>query len=381
VIVVLAWLVLLFFGIWWLTRRIGSGVETIQRGVLRRSVPVGRPVEQPTIDEVPREFAAWESRLRRYEPSAERPLVVFGIEVRGRFPIPVATQIVLAASIFDLEEGLSDPPLEHVYSRAEATREPHSPAWHVFVDFGLVNPTQGFRQWTDVLAVVPGTLLPPGEGFRHYRVLVVAYDAANQPTFDHGMVDGDVLWAASHDFRWEHEGPGYRQIGQKQLGRAAALMEFAVAAVDPAGSHPATTRALERFIERTSAEAMFKHRFVPRGFLTGVLEGILSRASIQPLALDPILDFMKGAPAAELLPAFELAIELLVERGDSAGRIPSLLAIADRLGVPRTQLQAQIDKAAGSLAAGATTSAALRDVLGIDPGWDPPRVRAHLATL
>jgi hypothetical protein len=346
----------------------------------RPNVPPGSALAPAKIDRVPAEFATWESRVRRFDPGPTRPELVLGIDVRGRFPITAPTKFILAASVLDVgpHGPNEEPPLRAVLTPDPTLQEADTLAFHTASSIGVVDPGSGFLQWSPALAILPAQLVPPEEGKRHYRILLVAYDGERPPRFDHGMVEGDVLWAASHDFDWEFFGEGYRTTELERLRTETTIMEFAIATTDPKAEHPATRARLERWIEERLADAEFDEDFDREEMLTSALDKAFARARRGSLDLERRVRALLQADDIQAHRAIALALDLLLERGDPAGRIAGLLEHGEKLGIPRADIQAMIDKRVGGLA---SNSDELHAVLGIDPSWDEARVRAHLATL
>jgi len=365
----------------WMLMRIGwAAWRTKEETVQRPRIPLGSALPPAKIDRVPEEFAKWESRLRRFDPGPTRPELVIGIDVRGRFPVAAPTNLVIAASVLDVGPHRPDeePPLKAVLTPDPSLQEPDSLAFHSQAPLGLVEPGTGFLQWAPTLSILPERLVPPEEGTRLYRVLLVAYDEAQPPRFDHGFVEGDVLWAASHDFTWEFFGEGYRTTELERVRTEQTILEFAIATTDPKAEHPATRAGLERWIEQCLAFTEFDETFDRREALTRALDEAFARARRGSLDLERRVRSLLQADDIDAHQAIALALDLLLERGEPAGRIAGLLEHGEKFGIPRADIQAMIDKRVGGLA---SDSDELHAVLGIDPSWDQARVRAHLATL
>ena len=345
-------------------------------------VPAGRRVAPAKIEQVPDEFAGWESRIVRFEPGEYRDHVVMGIDVRGRFPITEPTQVVLAASVFDVEPGKPDDEtlLAPVLSVDPGAREDESPAFHCSIDFGVADPGTGFRQWAATIAIVPVTLVPPEEGTSHYRILLVAFDASRPPKFDYGVVEGDVLWAGSHDFRWEFEGEGYRTTERERVRVETRMMEFAISAADPTGKDPLTRTRLEDWIAKRANWARLDPDFDRPGELNAALTHVLEKAGRGEIDIERNTRALLASSDEEARNALGLAFDLLIDR-DGTGRIAGLIALGERLQIPRADVQVMIDKRVGGLAREETKTEDLRALLGINPEWDKAQVKSHLTAL
>jgi len=369
--------------LWMLIRMGRAASKSKDEAGQRPRVPLGSAIAAAKIDRVPEEFATWQSRLRRFDPGPTRPELVLGIDVRGRFPISAPTKFVLAASVLDVgpHAANEEPPLRAVLTPDPMLQEADTLAFHTASSIGVVDPGTGFLQWSPALAILPQRLVPPEEGRRHYRILLVAYDGERPPRFDHGMVEGEVLWAASHDFNWEFFGEGYRTTELERLRTETTIMEFAIAATDPKTEHPATRARLERWIEERLSDTEFDEDFDRREMLTRALDEAFARAKRGSLDLERRVRSLLQADDIQAHRAIALALDLLLERGDPSGRIAGLLEHGEKFGIPRADIQAMIDKRVGGLTAGPTDADELHAILGIDPAWDEARVRAHLASL
>lgn len=309
--------------------------------------------------------------------------MLLGLDIRGRFPIKEPTRLVIAATVFDVDPASpkDDPQLEPVYSQDPRFREEGSYAFRIEHDFGVVDPGRGFRHWAAALGLIVDAFLPPDEGSRQFRVLVVAYDAEHPPQFDHGSVIGDVLWAAAHDYSAFFEGSGYRTIERNRVFLETAMMELAILGTDPKGEHPETRRGLEAWIEERTDGAWLDEGFDRRAALTNALDTAMARAAKGNLEPERRVRKLLEADGQDPGQPLEMALDLLALRGGTDGRIAGLFELGELLQVSRADVQAMIDKRAGGLTREPSTGGELRDLLGIDPAWDRPRVLAHLSNL
>lgn len=346
-------------------------------------VPRGRPVQPAKIETIPDEFAAWESRLTGYGPGKNRRSFMLGIDVRGRFPISEPTQLVLAASVFDVGPHASkeDPPLATVYATDEEFMEKGSTAYHAEYDFGVVDPGKGYRHWAAALTILPAEFIAPEEGERLYRVLIVAFDAANPPNFDHGFVEGDVLWAFSHDFRKLYQGPGYRTQERERQAQLIATMELAILGADPRGEFPQTRAFLERWIDEHADDAPVRVDFDRRGELLAALDGALDRAANGKSKPERHVRVLLEREEDDAHGAIELAIDLLAERDAVREGSAGVFEIGRRLLVSHEDVQVMLDKRVARIARHNATRKERHARLGIDPRWNIPRLRSHLSVL
>ena len=339
--------------------------------------PLTRPFRLAKFDKVPDAFATWESRMTR--TLDRRPCL--GFSVRGRFPVTAPTHLKIAASVFDVVPGADgQPSLSPVHSTEPESCESGSPAFHHEYDFGVVDPGKGFLQWVPTLTISPDDFLPPEAGQRHYRIRLVLYDTLQPPRFDHGALEGKVLWLGCHDLEERFDGTGYRTIERERIAADVATMELATLTADPHAAFPVTRRVLERWIEVISKEESPSDREELEGALDGVLDRVASGACDVPELIRVVLradqeselDRDVYAPAV-----LELALDLLDERD---AEMEVLLQLGDRLFVPRADVQAMIDCHLVRRL-GCPTGEELGQLLGLDPRWDLTQTRAHLTSL
>ena len=337
------------------------------------------------IEFLPDEFKQWQSRLVRFDPDSQHPYLTYVVDVRGRFPIEGTTELVLAASVFDVERSASrdeDPELLPVICQIGEFQEADTPFYHDQRDIGVVDPGQGYRHWRQILSIIPPALVPPEAGTRKLRLLVVAYDAAHPPVFERGFVNGDVLWAASHDFTFQGTGDGYRGIEFQRISQLEYAVQFAVAAGGATGDLELTRSTVTSWIESRAGGPAIEERLDERKRLLAALETAIANAQKGRSDLPRQVRRMRANTTREdMRKALDLALLLVMQHGAHAAELAVLEKAAADMGLEPGLFHELLDTRRVRLTAGATDEKDLHAMLGLDPAWDAERTSAHLTML
>ncbi|MEQ9210893.1 MAG: TerB family tellurite resistance protein [Pseudomonadales bacterium] len=158
--------------------------------------------------------------------AGDAKIPIWELQVRGVFPVTVATDLGLMISIFDITDRDRIP----VLAAIEAFQEPSGPAFLSMQDLGLCEPMQGFTEWVTVAGIPKDLLIYPHAGQRTISVCCRFVDKQNCPPVQHGYVDtrmSGYITSTTVD-RIVTADQGYLERSDDELAVAAASIRLAV---------------------------------------------------------------------------------------------------------------------------------------------------------
>ena len=143
------------------------------------------------------EIGPFEAKLdvTRLDPEDSSSHIVWGIEVKGLFPIFEKKNIGFIISVFDRNN--EDESLEPVLCTLEEFQEETSIVFQCARTIGEIDPGIGLTDWYRAGAIFPELLQAPYSGQRNLVIIVRMVDADNPPSILHGFHDKDdpgILW-------------------------------------------------------------------------------------------------------------------------------------------------------------------------------------------
>ncbi len=323
----------------------------------------------------------FEMRLREEKVVEDsNSYIIQRIEVRGRLPITKTTSLLITSSMLDITESNDIHP---VTCFVPTLQEADTFAYQDRTNLGTVSPGGTFREWTNVLNVIPETLTAGRKGMRKLKLFVQLWDSAKPPQWRLGMVSGaDPIWGVDRTVTWNLPNEGHEESRQNRLRGQEQVIRLAVAVAFADGvMHDAEGAVITAWMKQALAPFNQDARTRRRNELNHAFTNAYSAAESHRLNLDAILEELKKVTTAQLSEeAVDLCLKVLgADQHMAQVELEMVERIANALGVDRNRYANLRDR---QIIATPTTAGGPKDfaLLGIDKSWSKDRIRSHLTT-
>ena len=331
-------------------------------------------------------MGAFEMRLREVEPSGENPHKLIEIEGRGLIPVARRTSISFVTSLFDVTDPASVRP---IVSKVEDFAEPDSIAFQFAMQPAVVQPSQGFGEWSRVGIVVPFFIEPPVSGKRKIAVALRLIDSAQAPKIVAGFVDpGEhgVIAMYEQQFDWSFTERGYEEARELTLKQKPLFVRLAMAVAAADGSFDNTEiKTISDWIARQLTMLQGDERENLKRDCNDALRAAYAEGNNGTISLSAICDaILEISEPSDRYEAIELTLDVMAADGVAdAEEMKTIRQIAKVLEIDYDELQRMKDERLVKLPTSVSdneSSETLESLLGIEPEWSKEKVRSFLTS-
>lgn len=324
---------------------------------------------------------SFEMRLREERVVQDsNSFIIQRIEVRGRLPISKTTSLLLTSSLLDVTEKDNPQP---VTCFIPDFQEAETFAYQDRANLSTASPGAGFRNWVNVLNVIPETLTAGRKGMRKLKLSIQLWDSDKPPQWRLGLALGaSPIWSADRTVTWNLPNEGHEESRQNRLRGQEQVIRLAVAVAFADGvMHNAEGDVITAWMKQALAPFNQDARTQRRNELNHAFSTAYSAAESHRLHVDAILDDLKKFTTPQLSEeAVDLCLKVLgADQHMAQVELEMVERIANALGVDRNRYANLRDR---QIIATPTTAGGPKDfaLLGIDKSWSKDRIRSHLTT-
>lgn len=304
------------------------------------------------------------------------------VQVRGLFPLTKIADVRFLVSVFDQS---SDGELVPVFSALEEFQEPGGVAFQSDRIVSGLKPGYGYPEWVTVGLIIPDFLIAPQSGRRSLQVFLRMVDAKAEFPIRDGLSDprykSSLLWVNKVKLDVHLKEKGYVESEQDQLKARLLAVRLAIAVSMSDGlAHPKEAQIVKEWVARHLELYSPQHREKVKQDFNQEVQNAFSASKDGTLDVkETCQEIDKLGLVASKYEAMELCYDVMAADGVAAKEeLQALESIARALDLDEKKLETIRDKRMTGLNLDSHTDQDAANVLGIQPGWSPEKIKSHL---
>lgn len=303
------------------------------------------------------------------------------VEIRGLFPVSSKTRVAAVASVVDMTtQGSSKP----VLSLLDGFQEPDSNVFQNRVELGEAKPNYGFVDWVRVAVIIPDLLQPPYSGSRTLGVVIRLINLDTPPLITLGFSKPDqpgLVWTGLKRLLHTFDEKGYEEAAEhRDEARAISVKIGMSVAMADGHLHETEGATIKEWIAKAISPYTGEKRDELKALYNDALKESHAAAKRNELSLSELTSELNeiGEVACKYA-AIELCFDIMAADGVAdAEELKTIRRIAEALELDFDEIEKLHDQKIVGLDTQVAGQASIEDVLGIDPDWEPERIKRHL---
>jgi uncharacterized tellurite resistance protein B-like protein len=285
-------------------------------------------------------------------------------------------------SLLDVTNKENNP----VLSRVDDFSEKTTTAYQFAMSPITVQPNQGFSDWSRVGVIIPELLTPARGGNRRLAVIVRLTDANNPPSISLGYRDPNGPASVAEyeqTLDWSFSVKGYEETAEARDRVRPLTVKLGVAVAMADGSFgEVEAKTISKWIEKQLTTVPEARREAVKQVCNDALRSGYAEAKSGTTSFSQICgEIIANTAVPERYGAIELCLEVMAADGKAeASELALIKKVAEVLELDYAELQRMKDGHMTGVTIEVSDSGgdSLEAALGIEPGWPPDRIRAHL---
>ena len=305
------------------------------------------------------------------------------IQIKGEIPVSYTTDVSVCISVFDVESDGTKLPL---FSFLDIVQEPNSSVFRHTNKIGNVDSGSGFKDWVDVLTLVPSLLQPPKSGNRKIEVFFYMYNTHQAPAIQNGIVDPEdvakLLTFETLTFNHVFSGKGYLEVSEDIEEANELTIKIAMAVAMSDGSLDDNEGlVIKNWVKKTIAPYQDDRKkelkdLYNKAMKSGYALATKGKLNYWPELTTRLNEINEPKTKYDTL---ELCYEVMAADGvANDNELKLIKTIADALDLDLEEVNKLRDKNLINLQKISKTSTNFDQLLGINPNWDTKQINAHL---
>ena len=306
------------------------------------------------------------------------------IKIRGMVPVPYDLDLVIFIKLFDITDGNEPPDRKSVISLIDYQQEPDSIAFRSISNIGRISPSQGFKDWVQIGAVVPNFMDVPYSGKRKIEAVLIFIDRNKCPDPENynfrPSPETGLVHIATSIFESQFDLIGYEEAQDNQEeGNALSIkIAIAVAMADGSLDDNEGLKINEWIKKKISFYDSKKKKQLKDNYNSAMKEAYRDAKKSDLILSDLTKRLEEIGDKRSKYDAIELCYEVMAADGVAEPEELKMIgAIAKSLSLDSSEIEIMRDKQLVNVSSNLST-VSLEETLGIKPDWPADKIKKHL---